>query len=183
MPQKKNILAIIGSANANSANLKLIEKIASLTEIEFNLTVFSDLKSLPHFDPELTSDNTPRKIIELRNLIEKADGIIICTPEYVFSIPSGLKNIIEWFISTTIFMDKPCGLITAAAIGEKAHEELQLLMKTAMAKLSEETTILIQGVKGKMDLYGNIKDTETKLKLDNFIKSFKILTSTNQCLN
>ncbi|MBS1643024.1 MAG: NAD(P)H-dependent oxidoreductase [Bacteroidetes bacterium] len=168
MTNNKNILAIIGSASSNSSNLKLVEKIASLTSKEFNLTIYNDLKKLPHFDPELSVDDTPRQIIEFRKNIEEADGIIICTPEYVFSIPSGLKNAIEWCISTTIFSDKPIGLITASASGQKGHEELQLIMKTAMAKFTDETSLLIQGIKGKFDEQGNLTDIETEKKLNEF---------------
>lgn len=171
MTDKKNILAIIGSASENSSNLKLVEQIAVLTTDKFDLTIYNDLKLLPHFDPELSTDNPPRQIIELRKSIEVADGIIICTPEYVFSIPSGLKNAIEWCISTTIFSDKPIGLITASASGQKGHEELQLIMKTAMAKFTDETSLLIQGVKGKFDNQGNLIDNETKKQIDKFINA------------
>ncbi|MFA6945228.1 MAG: NADPH-dependent FMN reductase [Pedobacter sp.] len=177
MTEKKNIFVIIGSASSNSANLKLVEKIASLTENKFNLTIFKDLKTLPHFDPELSTDNPPILIVEFRNAIEKADGIIICTPEYVFSIPSGLKNAIEWCISTTIFSEKPCGLITASANGLKGHEELQIIMKTVMAKFRAETTLLIQGIKLKFDEQNNIIDLVTIQKLINFIKAFENLLS------
>ncbi|WP_363317949.1 NAD(P)H-dependent oxidoreductase [uncultured Algibacter sp.] len=45
--------------------------------------------------------------MDFRNKIENADGIVICTPEYVFSIPSGLKNTIEWCVSTNAFSNKP----------------------------------------------------------------------------
>ncbi|MBL0295074.1 MAG: NAD(P)H-dependent oxidoreductase [Saprospiraceae bacterium] len=170
--KKKNILAIIGSASTNSTNLKLVETIARLTKNEFNVTIYNELKKLPHFDPELSTDNPPKEILEFRQSIEEADGIIISTPEYVFSIPSGLKNAIEWCISTIIFSDKPTGLITASASGEKGHEELQLIMKTAMAKFTNETTLLIQGVKGKFNTQGNISDEETKKQLGYFIESF-----------
>lgn len=172
----KNILAIIGSASTSSTNLKIVEKIESLTSKEFNLTIYNDLKTLPHFDPELSVHNTPRQIIELRNSIENSDGIIICTPEYVFSIPSGLKNVIEWCVSTTIFTDKPTGVITASASGEKGHEELQLIMKTVMAKFTDETSLLIQGIKGKFDEQGNL-DYKTSNRLDSFINAFKNLVN------
>ena len=172
MAEKKNIFVIIGSASSNSANQKLVEKIESLTKNIFNLTIFNELKSLPHFDPKLSSDNPPDSIIEFRNRIEQADGIIICTPEYVFSIPSGLKNAIEWCISTTIFSDKPSGLITASASGVKGHEELQLIMKTAMAKFTNETTLLIQGIKGKFDSNENLIDSNTIKRLSEFINAF-----------
>ena len=173
MTDKKNILAIVGSASSNSANLKLVENISSLTSQDFNFTIFSDLKTLPHFDPELSADHAPIQIIEFRKNIEQADGIIICTPEYIFSIPSGLKNAIEWCIATTIFSDKPIGLITASASGEKGHEELQLIMKTAMAKFTNETCLLIQGIKGKLNEQGQMIDIKTNQDLLDFISGFK----------
>jgi chromate reductase len=169
----KNIFVIIGSASSNSANLKIVEKIENLTSNELKLTIFNNLKTLPHFDPELSTDNTPNSIIVFRKEIEKADGILICTPEYIYSIPSGLKNAIEWCIATTVFSGKPIGLITAAASGEKGHEQLQLIMKTAMAKFSKETTLLIQGIKGKFDNQNKLTDIETIKRLNNFIKEFK----------
>ena len=172
MPQKKNIFVIIGSASAASANLQLMEVFEGLTKDIFNVTIFNNLKLLPHFNPELSTDNPPIAIVDFRNSIANADGIIICTPEYVFSLPSGLKNAIEWCIATTVFMDKPTGLITASASGEKGHEALQLIMKTAMAKFTNETTLLIQGIKGKFDLQGNFTDTETMERLKLFINAF-----------
>jgi chromate reductase, NAD(P)H dehydrogenase (quinone) len=177
LTDKKNILAIIGSASSNSANHKLVEKISILTSEEFNLTIFKDLKTLPHFDPELSANNPPKQVIEFRKIIEESDGMIICTPEYIFSIPSGLKNAIEWCIATTIFSEKPIGLITASVSGQKGHEELQLIMKTAMAKFTNETTLLIQGVKGKFDDEGNLTDFETNKQLENFIFNFTSLVN------
>ena len=130
MNTKKNIFAIIGSAGKNTANLALVKKIAQITQDELNLNIVESLSVLPHFDPELSVSNPPEIITAFRNSIQQADGIIICTPEYIFSIPSGLKNAIEWCVSTTVFSKKPIGLITASASGEKAHEKLKLIMRT-----------------------------------------------------
>ncbi len=175
MAEKKKVLAIIGSASLNSANQKLVEYLAGLVGDELELTVYTDLKTLPHFDPELSSTNPPAAVIELRNEIEKADGILICTPEYIFSIPSGLKNAIEWCIATTVFSEKPTGLITASASGQKGHEELQLIVKTAMAKFTEQSTLLIQGVKGKINEQGIVADEKTKQQLAAFATAFTSL--------
>jgi chromate reductase, NAD(P)H dehydrogenase (quinone) len=171
MNKKKNILAIIGSASEHSTNLKLVEKIGEIAKNELKLTIYTALKSLPHFDPELSAHNPPKRVLALRNAIKKADGVIICTPEYVFSIPSGLKNAIEWCISTTVFSEKPTGLITASASGEKGHEALQLIMKTTMAKFTDETTLLIQGIKGKLSEQGDIND-DIQHKIHDLIKAF-----------
>jgi chromate reductase len=175
MTEKKNIFVIIGSASQISANQKLVDNFAKLTHNDFNLTLFDQLKTLPHFDPEISADNTPKEIIELRNQIEKADGILICTPEYIFSIPSGLKNAIEWCVSTTVFSNKPTGLITASASGEKGHEELQLIMKTLMSQFTSETSLLIKGIKGKINEKGQIINQKTTDDLTRFANAFKTL--------
>ncbi len=175
MPTKKRILAIIGSASQNSANQKLVNLFSSLTADYFEVKIMSDLKTLPHFDPELSTTNPPNETEAFRHEIEIADGVLICTPEYIFSIPSGLKNAIEWCVATTVFTDKPLGIITASASGEKGHEELQLIMKTLMTKFTEETLLLIQGIKGKINDEGEINHVETLNELNKFIAAFKTL--------
>jgi NAD(P)H-dependent FMN reductase len=168
----KNVLAIVGSASKASSNLQLIHYLANNSPEHLKLTLYKPLKELPPFDPELSLQNTPGSILELRESIEAADGIIVCSPEYVFSIPSGLKNLIEWCVSTTIFTDKTTGIITAAAQGQKAHEELQLLLQTLMAQLSEETTLLIPGISGKFNADGQLIDETVKNQLQDFIIAF-----------
>jgi chromate reductase len=178
MTTKKNVLAIVGSAGKNSSNLSLVKRIQELTSDNLDLTIFDELSSLPHFNPELSIDNTPKKIEAFREMIAKADGIIICTPEYVFSIPSGLKNALEWCVSTILFSDKPAGIITASADGRKGHEELQLIMKTIGAMFNKETTLLIQGIKGKFDEKGILKDKSVIENLNSFLFHFeKLLVS------
>ncbi|HEX5000997.1 MAG TPA: NADPH-dependent FMN reductase [Bacteroidia bacterium] len=180
MSLKKNVFVIIGSAGSNSANEVLINNFANLTKDCFNLSIFNKLKSLPPFDPELSIHHPPKAIIAFRNHIEKADGVIICTPEYIFSIPSGLKNALEWCVSTTIFTGKPVGLITASAHGQKGHDELQLIMQTLMAQFDPETTLLIQGIKGKLDEKGSITDEHVKTALKYFSEAFKLQLSRSE---
>lgn len=170
---KKTVLVIIGSASANSANEKLAELFKKETLEDLDTIIFKDLKSLPHFDPELSVSNPPSEIIAFRHQIEKANGIIFCTPEYVFSIPSGLKNALEWCVSTTIFSGKPTGIITASANGLKGHEELQLILQTLTAKLNDRTSLLIQGIKGKINQEGELHDKKTSIQFLGFVKAFK----------
>jgi NAD(P)H-dependent FMN reductase len=171
MMKKKNIIGICGSASRNSANLSILKWISESDKSDFNLEIIDDLTELPHFKTELTDKNIPEQIVHFRDKIENANGIIICTPEYVFSIPSGLKNMIEWCVSTTVFSEKPIGLITASASGEKGHEELKLIMETIQAKFTDETTLLIQGVKGKVEKNGKISDKNTEIELTRFVQN------------
>jgi chromate reductase, NAD(P)H dehydrogenase (quinone) len=173
----KNVLALIGSAATSSANHILMEYIRSESIDIFQVTIYDRLKTLPHFNPEQSLEYPPPDITQLRNLIQEADGVIISTPEYVFSIPSGLKNAIEWCVATTVFSGKPLGIITASTSGLKGHEELKLIMHTLMANFIPETTLLIQGVKGKINSQGSIIDIETKESLQRFTKALFALIS------
>ncbi|WP_428742927.1 NADPH-dependent FMN reductase [Tenacibaculum sp.] len=182
MNTKLKIIGICGSASRNSGNLSILKHIANSEKSEFDIEIIEDLTQFPHFRTELTDEDTPEEIVTLRNKIHHADGIIICTPEYVFSIPSGLKNIIEWCVSTTVFSDKPTGLITASANGEKGHEELKLIMETIQANFTENTTLLIQGIKGKVSREGDITNEVTEEKILDFITSFKKLVKKQQII-
>ena len=44
-----------------------------------------------------------------------------------------------------------------------------------MAKFTNDTTLLIQGIKGKFDERGNLTDNEVHILLDNYISAFKNL--------
>ena len=177
MATKPRILAIIGSASRNSSNHRLVEHVAKILRKDFDVIVYNALHDLPHFSPDLSSENTPKSVQDFRQSILEADGIFICTPEYIFSIPSALKNALEWSVSTTVFDGKPVGVITASAHGQKGHEELKLILNTLQARMNDSAALLIQGIKGKIDLTGKIRDVKTEIDLENFATGFiKLIT-------
>ena len=151
---KKKVVAICGSTRTQSVNLSIIQYVGRLLSAEVEFEIYNELSLLPHFNPDLDKERAPDIVETLRDKIRDADGVLICTPEYVFSLPGALKNAIEWCVSTTIFSEKPVALITASASGAKAHESLQLVMKTIYADMTEETQLLIQGAKGKVNNNG-----------------------------
>lgn len=172
MTHRPTILTVVGSAAANSANEKLCERVEAMLAESVDVVSFRDLKTLPHFDPALSVGEPPPAITAFRKRIEAADGVFVCTPEYIFSVPSGLKNALEWCVATTVFTDKPAGIITASASGEKGHEELQLLLKTLGARLTPETALLIRGIKSKLDEKGALRDEETRTAVERFVAAF-----------
>ncbi|GAB3694533.1 hypothetical protein GCM10027592_15560 [Spirosoma flavus] len=178
MPSRKTVFAIIGSASKNSSNLKLVNRIADVAKDDLDMLIFDRLSELPPFNPEQSITNVPEAIIQFRAAIQAADGLIICTPEYIFSIPSGLKNAIEWCVASTVFSGKPTGLITASASGQMGHEELKMIMKTVETVFTEDTTLLIQGVKGKIDVAGTITDANTENRLVQFADAYVDLVRT-----
>lgn len=169
---KKKVLAICGSTRSDSANLQIIRFVKQVSENDLEFEIYTDLDKLPHFNPDLDRDTAPSIVEELRNKIRKADGVLICTPEYVFSLPGALKNAIEWCVSTTIFSEKPVAIITASAHGAKAHESLQLVMKTIYSALRPDTQLLIQGAKGKISKDAEITDANTAKQLKDLMQAF-----------
>ena len=156
-----SILAISGSIKSNSTNGRLIQLLQDIAPASVTFAAYDDLDRLPFFNPDSDTNSPPDAVLHFRRAIEQADAVIICTPEYVFSLPGILKNALEWAVSASTFSGKPVGLIVAAASGIKAQESLHLVMQTIEAKFSDDTTLLIQGAKGKI----NTSEKEIKIEL------------------
>lgn len=172
MLPKKTIFAIIGSASIKSANEHLVTFLAEHSAKDFSWTIFNELRALPAFSPEESINNPPQEIIAFRAAIDKADAVLISTPEYIFSIPAGLKNALEWCVATNVFLEKKVGIITASANGQKGHEALQLILKTLGAYLREDCRLLIPGIKGKINSEGQVVNETTCVALERFLEKF-----------
>ncbi|MCU0439422.1 MAG: NAD(P)H-dependent oxidoreductase [Raineya sp.] len=85
---EKEVLLIIGSASKQSSNHKLVDYINGLWDSQIKVVVYDKLSELPPFNPEDSVSNVPDNIKNIRNMIEKANGVVISTPEYIFSIPA-----------------------------------------------------------------------------------------------
>ena len=159
----KNILAICGSLRAESTNLKIIEYAAKIAANSLKISVYQGLSRLPAFNPDLDGEGAmpPAEVADLRTRIKEADGVLICTPEYVFAVPGALKNAIDWTVSSGEFMNKPTALITASGLGEKAHESLLLTLKTLEARIGENSALLISHARTKISANGEITDAAT----------------------
>jgi chromate reductase, NAD(P)H dehydrogenase (quinone) len=170
---KKKIIVLLGSIKSNSNNQKIVDYFIEHTQPFFDCEI-PPLSILPFFNPDLEIENTlPKSVVLFREKIDKADGVLVVTPEYVFSIPGILKNALEWTVSTIVFNEKPTAIITAAASGEAAHAAIQLIMKTIGGIFDEKTTLLIQSLRAKFNKKGDLTDEKTKELLENLITHFR----------
>lgn len=174
----KKIFAISGSTRKGSSNEAILKFIAEKYKDSIELELFEGIETLPHFSPDLTDDEISASVHSFRERISHADGVIVCSPEYVFSLPGSLKNAIEWCVSTTVFSGKATAIIVASGLGEKAFESLDLVLSTMEATIAEGAKLLISGVKGKISSEGEIHHEETLLKIDRLIET--LIASTNK---
>jgi len=158
-----NILAISGSLRASSTISTLLRATIALAPAGMTFTIYDGLADLPHFAPDLT-DTPPAPVTDLREKLQEADGVLICTPEYAYSMPGALKNAFEWTVSSAEFMGKPVAAISASPYptgGERAHASLLLTLTAVNAEIVEGASLTVPLVRTKMDANGSISDDAT----------------------
>jgi len=176
----KKVLAINGSVRAQSSNGQLINYIRMKVEERFELEVYNDLASLPHFSPDIDNDTPPASVADLRARLSAADGIFICTPEYAHGVPGTLKNAIDWTVSSMELYNKPVSLVTASSSGQYGHAALIEILSAVGAITSTGSQLLIPFIKTKLDNNGAVKDPFTIQQIDEWINSFVLLLQTDR---
>jgi chromate reductase, NAD(P)H dehydrogenase (quinone) len=175
MTGKLNILAISGSTRKASSNLNLIRAIGDLAREIFNISVFDGLSELPHFNPDLDNEEVSARVTDFREQLRRADGVLICTPEYAIGVPGTLKNAIDWTVSSMEFSQKPVALVTASLSGEKAHKSLLGTLLIIESRMTNDTQLLISSVKTKVNNTGHITDLPTLEGVKKLIRSLSEL--------
>ena len=165
----KKILAISGSTKTVSTNGLYIKAISRLLDVDFEVTNFSSIADIPHFNPDLDQENPPKAIEDLRLAIQKAAGIIISTPEYAMGLPGSLKNLLDWTVSSASFSGKPVLALVASTQGEKAYQSLIDILTVIEARVSPQ---LISFAKSKIDNEAAITDKETLTALKSTVDLF-----------
>jgi chromate reductase len=94
MADQISILGVAGSLRKESYNKAALRAAQKLVPPGARLDIF-DIAGIPPYnqDEEL---NPPARVAEFKAKIRAADGIVIATPEYNYSIPGVLKNAIDW---------------------------------------------------------------------------------------
>lgn len=157
---KIKILALSGSLRESSSNNTILNLVMGMVPDNVEFTIYKKLASIPAFDEV---DNDP--VIQFRQLIQEADGVLICTPEYAFGVPGALKNALDWTVSSGNFDKKPVSLITASSVGDKGHASMLNTLTALGANIVEGGTLLISFVRAKLkDGQFSDRDTEKAVK-------------------
>jgi chromate reductase, NAD(P)H dehydrogenase (quinone) len=115
--QPLDVLVICGSLRKGSYNAALARTLPKLAPPAMKFRDAPSFERLPiyNFDHQ-QADGFPAGATAWADAIRSADGIIIVSPEYNWSIPGGLKNAIDWVsrMKEQPFKDKPVALQSAA---------------------------------------------------------------------
>ena len=89
------ILAIPGSLRDGSYNRLLIHAAEELAPEGVEIQTF-EIDDLPLYNQDEDTSDEPEPVAALRQQIREADGLLLSTPEYNYSVPGVLKNAIDW---------------------------------------------------------------------------------------
>src|SRR5271155_3356546 len=91
------ILALVGSLRAGSYNRRLAQAAAKYAPEGIDVEIFEGLGEVPFYNEDLDRPgevSVPAQA--LRDAVQRADALLVVTPEYNGSLPAVLKNAIDW---------------------------------------------------------------------------------------
>jgi chromate reductase len=168
-----NVITICGSLRKASYNAMVQRALPTLAPEGLSLTEAPPFAAFPLYNADLqTSTGFPGPVTVLADAIRAADGVIIVSPEYNYSIPGGLKNALDWVsrLPNQPFAGKPIALQSASPGplgGGRVQYDLRRAMVFLDAFVLNKPEIFIGGCASKIDeKTGAITDESTR----NFIK-------------
>ncbi len=90
----KRILFIVGSLRRESFNRKLAKEAERMLTGRA-IVEYLDYSNVPPINQDIEFP-APEAVVMLRKKVEEADALWIFSPEYNFSYPGHLKNLIDW---------------------------------------------------------------------------------------
>src|SRR5512140_3216109 len=162
------ILGIPGSLRKASFNRMALNAANSLLPAGAQLEVFN-LDGIPVFNQDQDTA-PPARVVEFKKAIRAADAILICTPEYNYSVPGVLKNAIDWAsrpYGDSAWKGKPVAVM-GASIGNLGTARAQYHLRQCFVFLDmpavNQPEVMIGAAASKFDAAGNLTD-ETSKKL------------------
>src|SRR5580704_17385146 len=167
-----HVAVIVGSNRRDSINRKLAQALVKLGAGKFNAE-FGRIDELPVLNQD-NEGNLPAEVVRYKDELARADGVLIVTPEHNRSIPTVLKNAVDWGArpyGKNSWPGKP-GFITGTspgAIGSAlAQQHLRSVMTgLGMTLLGGEAYVTFKP--NLIDDHGNIGDEGTQKFLQGFV--------------
>jgi chromate reductase len=159
-----NVLTICGSLRKGSFNRKLMSLLPGLAPPDMKLTEASPFRGFPLYDFDIQNEQGfPAEVNTLADAIRAADGLIVVSPEYNWSIPGGWKNAIDWMsrMQNQPFAGKPVAIQSAAGGllgGSRMQYHLRQSLTSVDCFLFGRPEVLITFAAQKFDEAGNLKD-------------------------
>lgn len=150
-----NVLAISGSLRAASINSAFCRVAAKLAPMGVQVEVFPGLGGLPLFNPDREA-GPPEVVRGFRESVDKADALLIASPEYAHGVSGAMKNALDWLVSFEGAIGKPVALVNTSPRAHHAYEALREVLVTM-------STIVVPDASPSIPLLGSATTEEAML--------------------
>jgi chromate reductase len=170
MAEALTIVGIAGSLRRGSYNAAVLRALPELAPAAMTIdTERAAIGEFPLYNADIQNEQGfPAAVEALGERIRAADGIVIVTPEYNYSVPGVLKNAIDWLsrLSDQPFKGKPVALQSASPGllgGARAQYHLRQTMVFVEALVMPKPEIFVTQASGKIDeASGRLTDEQTR---------------------
>lgn len=176
-PEPLTIATVVGSLRTQSLNRKLFDAVRQVGEPRMAFNELS-ISVLPHFDQDM--ERRPPEVVQtFRDGIEAADGLLIISPEYNYSIPGVLKNAIDWASrpsGKSVLSGKPAAIM-GAAIGRSGTMRAQLHLRQVLTSINvlvmPKPELYVSFAAEKFNSRGQLSDDEICNRIHELLASFE----------
>jgi chromate reductase len=156
MADQFKIVTICGSLRKGSINHAVMKTLPSLAPPELSFSEAPSFVDIPTYNYDVQNAGVPASVNVWADAIRAADGVIITSPEYNWSVPGGLKNAIDWVskLKEQPFKDKPVALQSASAGqmgGGRMQYHLRMVLTSIDAQMFGKPEIFINFAAKKID--------------------------------
>lgn len=174
-----HFVVLVGSIRKGSYNAAIARALQGLVSSNVSIDILPSVGLLPIYDADLQAEGFPEAVTELGTAIKAADGLVIVTPEYNYSVPGGLKNAIDWVsrLPSKPIAAKPV-LIQSASMGVfggvRAQYHLRQIMVFLDAYVMNTPEVMVGQAQNKIDATtGELTDQGTRDFIAGQLKTFE----------
>jgi chromate reductase len=172
------ILGISGSLRKGSFNTAALKICADLMPAGMKMTSYARLDDIPLFNQDVFDAGLPESAKRFRAEVAAADGLLIASPEYNFSLSAALKNAIDWGsrAPNQVFQEKPIAIFSATQGplgGPRNQYDLRRILGQLWAHVLPRPEVFIGAAQTKFDAQGKLTDEATKKFLADLLVGFK----------
>lgn len=178
MAQPLNVVMICGSLRKQSYNASVMRALPAIAPPGMTLTQAPPLAGFPLYNSDLHADGKfPADVEAWCEAIRKADGVIVISPEFNWSIPAPLKNAIDWCskVKDIPFKNKAVALQSASTGpmgGSRMQYHLRMALTTLEAIIFAKPEIFVTFAQNKINEQGELTDEPTRKIIAQQLESF-----------
>lgn len=169
---------LVGSLRRASYNAAIARALPALAPSDVAILALGSVGDFPLFNQDVEARGFPSAVVAMGEAIAKADGVIIVTPEYNYSVPGVLKNALDWLsrLPAKPFAGKPVAIQSASpglfgGVRAQHHLRQTLVFLDARALAQPEVTVTQAATKFD-DKTGELTDETTRAFIARQLQAF-----------